>query len=96
MAHIEQHTADAGATILPSRQSSDDDVEKSSSEVPNTEGTFYQNQMGPKPKRKHFFSSLDPSYAAAVHRDAASVEYTEDEEVLIYHDDHENKVPNGI
>lgn len=83
MAHAEQYTTDAGgnANVSQLRLSSDDDVEKSSSDDHNTEGTFHQGQMGPKPKRKHFFSSLDPSYADAVHRDAASVEYSEDEEV---------------
>ncbi|KAF8892997.1 MFS general substrate transporter [Infundibulicybe gibba] len=46
----------------------------------NTQGTAHQEKLGPKPKRKHFFSSLDPAYADAVNRDAAAVEYTEEEE----------------
>jgi hypothetical protein len=89
MSHSEQQRA-ADANASQSRPSSDDDVEKSSSEDHNTEGTFHQNQMGPKPKRKHFFSSLDPSYADAVHRDAASVEYSEEEEVCNLHECHKN------
>ncbi|KAF4603128.1 hypothetical protein EYR38_003533 [Pleurotus pulmonarius] len=43
----------------------------------NEDGTFHQLQLGPKAKRKHFFSSLDPAYADAVHRDAQSVQFTE-------------------
>lgn len=47
----------------------------------NEDGTFHQQQIGPKAKRKHFFSSLDPAYADAVHRDAQSVQFTELDEV---------------
>ncbi|EIM87467.1 MFS general substrate transporter [Stereum hirsutum FP-91666 SS1] len=46
----------------------------------NTEGTFHQAQLSFKPTRKHFFSPLDPSYANAVHRDAATVQFTLEEE----------------
>lgn len=47
----------------------------------NKEGILHQGKLGPKPSRKHFFSSLDPAYAAAVHQDAEEVEYSEEEEV---------------
>ena len=45
------------------------------------EGTYHQVAIGAQPKRKHFFSPLDPAYADAVHKDAETVEYTEEEEV---------------
>lgn len=45
------------------------------------DGTYHQHEMGAKVKRIHFFSSLDRSYADAVHRDASTVEYSEKEEV---------------
>lgn len=60
---------------------SPDEVEKTSSQHTNKEGTLYQSELGPKAHRKHFFSPLDPAHSDAVHRDAESVEYTEDEEV---------------
>lgn len=47
----------------------------------NSEGTANQALQGPKPKRKHFFSPLDHTYADAVHRDAETVKYTAEEEV---------------
>lgn len=47
----------------------------------NRDGTTHQSQLGPKPKRKHFFSPLDPMYADAVNRDGENVEYTPEEEV---------------
>lgn len=58
------------------------DAEKVSpdSGTSNQEGTFHQSQLGPKAKR-HFFSPLDLSYADAVHKDAETVNYSEDEEV---------------
>ncbi|KAG9226845.1 hypothetical protein CCMSSC00406_0003482 [Pleurotus cornucopiae] len=49
----------------------------------NEDGTFHQQQLGPKAKRKHFFSSLDPAYADAVHRDAQSVQFTELDEKAV-------------
>ncbi|KAI0060014.1 MFS general substrate transporter [Artomyces pyxidatus] len=49
----------------------------------NLEGTFHQLQLATKSPRRHFFSSLDPSFAAAVHEDAAAVEYTEVEEKAV-------------
>ncbi|KAF8956872.1 MFS general substrate transporter [Flammula alnicola] len=49
----------------------------------NKEGTAYQSELGPKPKRKHFFLSLDPAYADAVRRDAEDVEFTAEEEKKI-------------
>ncbi|KAK7056694.1 hypothetical protein VNI00_002411 [Paramarasmius palmivorus] len=49
----------------------------------NTEGTAHQNELGPKPKRRHFFSPLDETYAAAVHEDAKTVEYTPEEDYKV-------------
>ncbi|TFK31679.1 MFS general substrate transporter [Crucibulum laeve] len=46
----------------------------------NEDGTNHQSLLGPKPRRKHFFSPLDPGYADAVHKDAEEVVYTEEEE----------------
>lgn len=46
-----------------------------------TEGTHHQLALGGQAKRKHIFSSLDSVYAAAVHEDAETVEYTPEEEV---------------
>ncbi|KAF5325017.1 hypothetical protein D9619_009573 [Psilocybe cf. subviscida] len=57
-----------------------DEVEKISPSHTNREGTVHQLALGPKPKRKHFFSALDPSYADAVHQDAESVHFTPEEE----------------
>jgi hypothetical protein len=59
------------------------DVEASgiANENENTEGTFHQSQLGPKAKRKHFFSPLDQAYSDAVHKDAETVVFTEKEEV---------------
>jgi len=57
-----------------------DEVEKIS-DHPNKEGTAYQSELGPKAKRKHFFSPLDAAYAEAVHKDAEFVEFTPEEEV---------------
>lgn len=66
----------------PSQQQEDDrDFEKTVPEHVNKEGTLHQGELGPKARRKHFFSPLDPAYAEAVHRDAAAVEYTDAEEV---------------
>ncbi|KAF8062195.1 MFS general substrate transporter [Lyophyllum atratum] len=45
-----------------------------------TDGTFHQSQLGFKARKKHLFAPLDPLYADAVHRDAAVVEYTQEEE----------------
>lgn len=58
-----------------------DEVEKISPSHTNREGTVHQLALGPKPKRKHFFSALDSSYADAVHQDAESVHFTTEEEV---------------
>jgi hypothetical protein len=60
---------------------SGEEVEKTSSVHSNREGDAHQAALGPKPKRKHFFSPLDPTYADAVHRDAEAVEFTAEEEV---------------
>lgn len=50
----------------------------------NEEGTYHQAQMSFKPSRKHFFSPLDSSYADAVHRDAETVQFTPQEEVILH------------
>lgn len=65
--------------VTPARPSSNgSDLEsKGGAEV---DGTFHQAQLGFKSKRKHFFAPIDSAYADAVHRDAAAIEYTEDEE----------------
>jgi len=58
--------------------------ERSSSGSPtNAEGNYYQSQLGPKPKRAHFFSPLDATYSDACHKDAETVEYTEEEEAAV-------------
>ncbi|KZT28221.1 MFS general substrate transporter [Neolentinus lepideus HHB14362 ss-1] len=56
------------------------DVEEGITKQANSDGTFHQSQLGTKAKRKHFFSPLDPSYAEAVHKDAESVDFTQEEE----------------
>ncbi|KAG6810719.1 hypothetical protein H0H92_010601 [Tricholoma furcatifolium] len=43
-------------------------------------GTFHQEQLGFKPTRRHIFAPWDSAYADAVHQDAATVHYTEQEE----------------
>lgn len=48
------------------------------------DGTFHQSKLGPKPKRRHFFSPLDPTYAQALQSDAESVVYSDDEEVCFW------------
>ncbi|KII91689.1 hypothetical protein PLICRDRAFT_136092 [Plicaturopsis crispa FD-325 SS-3] len=64
-------------------QTTDKDLEQVQIIEGNKEGTFHQSELGPKARRKHFFSVLDPSYANAVHRDAETVEYTEAEEKAV-------------
>ncbi|TFK31426.1 MFS general substrate transporter [Crucibulum laeve] len=67
----------------PKNSSSDiEDVPSFSSNQPNAnqDGTNHQSLLGPKPRRKHFFSPLDPGYADAIHKDAEEVVYTEEEE----------------
>ncbi|KAH0578448.1 hypothetical protein H2248_003594 [Termitomyces sp. 'cryptogamus'] len=44
------------------------------------EGTFYQAQLRLKPTRNHFFAPVDLVHAEAVHRDAETVEYSDEEE----------------
>ncbi|KJA17831.1 hypothetical protein HYPSUDRAFT_146000 [Hypholoma sublateritium FD-334 SS-4] len=60
-----------------------EEVESDGAQHSNSEGTANQALQGPKPKRKHFFSPLDHTYADAVHRDAQMVEYTAEEELYI-------------
>ncbi|KAF9530602.1 MFS general substrate transporter [Crepidotus variabilis] len=76
----------ASQIISPERRSTplhDNELEKGSgrsrshSSTSNREGTSHQAAMGPKPKRKHFFSPLDEAYADAVNKDAECVEFTE-------------------
>ncbi len=45
------------------------------------QGTHYQQVLGGRAKRKHFFASLDQAFSEAVHKDAGTVEYTPEEEV---------------
>lgn len=47
------------------------------------QNTSHQVDIGQKPKRKHFFSQLDPAIAEAVHRDAEVIEYSAEEEVCL-------------
>ncbi|KAJ3888507.1 MFS general substrate transporter [Lentinula edodes] len=65
----------------------DVDVEKRlSSSLPSDaemEGTARQNELGPKLKRAHFFSPLDPAVAEAVNKDAETVEYTPEEDYKV-------------
>ena len=68
------------ASSLDEGKQSIEEVEKNS-DHPNKEGTLYQSELGPKAKRKHFFSPLDAAYAQAVHKDAEFVEFTPEEEV---------------
>jgi hypothetical protein len=57
-------------------------LENGSSNVDNKQGTFYQFSTGLRStKRKHFFSPLDHALPDAVHKDAADVEFTPEEEV---------------
>lgn len=59
------------------------DVERLGSSQ-NHDGTFHQSKLGPKATRKHFFSPLDLHYANAVHQDAETVTFTEDEDVRVF------------
>ncbi|TRM66877.1 MFS general substrate transporter [Schizophyllum amplum] len=67
------------------------DAEKDASADP-AEGTAHQAALGPKARRGsiwwlgplgHFFAPLDSNYANAVHLDAASIVYTEEEEKAV-------------
>lgn len=73
------------------RDSTNSDVEKTSAEEFNTEGTVHQSRLGPKPNRKHFFSPLDSNYAEAVHKDASTVVFTPEEEYKV-----KRKIDNRI
>ncbi|KAG5636315.1 hypothetical protein H0H81_008429 [Sphagnurus paluster] len=68
--------------ILPQRRSSSSGREEEEKNV-DAQGTFHQSQLGLKAKRKHFFAPTDQSYADAVHRDAETVEFTEEEERIV-------------
>ena len=47
------------------------------------DGTYHQNALGVKKTTKaSLISPLDPDYADAVHKDAANVVFSEEEEVL--------------
>lgn len=66
----------------------DSDIEKSESshsndrkDQGNEDGTLHQSGLGPKARRRHFFSPLDPVLAEAVHLDAVDVKYSLEEEV---------------
>lgn len=72
---------------IPSTTSVDGNLTEESQikqEQQQAEGTSYQEALGPKAHRKHFFSPLDPAWAEAVHRDAETVQYTPEEEVSRY------------
>ncbi|KAL1731534.1 MFS general substrate transporter [Schizophyllum commune] len=69
------------------------DPEKDASIDP-AEGTVHQAALGPKARRGsiwwlgplgHFFAPLDSKYAEAVHRDAETVQFTEEEEKAVRH-----------
>ncbi|KAL0581030.1 hypothetical protein V5O48_001024 [Marasmius crinis-equi] len=68
-------------------QSENGDIEKSSNASANkphtTEGSAHQDSLGPKAKRRHFFSPLDRAYADAVHEDAKTVEFTPEEDYKV-------------
>ncbi|KAH9912232.1 MFS general substrate transporter [Amylocystis lapponica] len=59
-----------------------DAVVEATTERTNAEGTFYQSQV-PKAKRRNFFAQTDNTRADAVHKDAETVEYTEEEERIV-------------
>ncbi|TFK75711.1 MFS general substrate transporter [Pluteus cervinus] len=61
-----------------SNSSVQDDPEKDSGLL--AQGTAHQDNLGGKPVRKSFFSPLDSAYSEAVHLDAETVEFTEEEE----------------
>ncbi|KAF9267538.1 MFS general substrate transporter [Marasmius fiardii PR-910] len=67
--------------------SDDLDVEKAAHPMDekalNTEGTAHQDALGPKAKRRHFFSPLDRSFADAVNEDAKTVEFTPEEDYKV-------------
>ncbi|KAI0046772.1 MFS general substrate transporter [Auriscalpium vulgare] len=53
--------------------------------VSETEGTYHQLQLLTQrtPKRRYFFSPLNPAYAQAVHEDARTVQYTDKDEAAV-------------
>lgn len=59
------------------------DVEEARVEASNAEGTLHQAALGPRVKQRHFFSALDREVADAVHKDAETVEFTEEEERVV-------------
>ncbi len=67
----------------PTVMSDDKEIVLTADQSPNREGTAHQSALGPKPKRKHFFSPLDSTYADAVNLDAESVEFTPEEDVRV-------------
>ncbi|KAG6860618.1 hypothetical protein C0995_009373 [Termitomyces sp. Mi166 len=68
-------------SIAPLDMTPTTDLEQNKLEV-GEEGTFYQAQLGLKPTRKHFFAPIDLAYAEAVHRDAETVKYSDEEESI--------------
>lgn len=56
------------------------DVEECRVEDPNTQGTLYQLKLGGKAQKRHFFSPLEQDVADAVHKDAETVVYSQEEE----------------
>ncbi|EED84141.1 predicted protein [Postia placenta Mad-698-R] len=57
------------------------DVEECRVEDLNTQGTLYQLKLGGKAQKRHFFSPLEQDVADAVHKDAETVVYSQEEEV---------------
>ncbi|KAF5344838.1 hypothetical protein D9757_001246 [Collybiopsis confluens] len=55
------------------------------------DGVFYQNELGPRPKRRHFFSGVDFSHAQAVNLDAEKISFTLEEDHRI-----KRKIDNRI
>ncbi|KIK67726.1 hypothetical protein GYMLUDRAFT_237937 [Collybiopsis luxurians FD-317 M1] len=71
-------------------ESQEIDVEKRLSEsssalvhatVDHQAGGFYQSQLDPKTRRRHFFSALDSNHAQAVNLDAEGVAFTAEEDL---------------
>ncbi|KAF9029572.1 MFS general substrate transporter [Hymenopellis radicata] len=61
----------------------DKEIVLTEDQSPNREGTAHQAALGPKPKRKYFFSPLDSTYADAVNLDAETVEFTPEEDYAV-------------
>ena len=58
-------------------------VEEKKGETFNAEGTYYQSLVEPR-HGFAFFAPLPKRYAEAVHKDAETVQYTEEEEASMF------------